>query len=107
MTAIERKISLSAVTAAGMVAIFGSPLSALILAVELLLFELKPRSLIPVAMATVAATGVRYALVGSAPVFPMPGILEPGGAALACYVVLGALIGLISVGAASNLSQES
>ncbi len=99
VTAIERKILLSAGAASGMAAVFGSLLSALILAVELLLFELKPRSLIPVAMATVAATGVRYALVGSAPVFPMPGVVEPGGAALACYVVLGALIGLISVGA--------
>ncbi|MEO5558687.1 MAG: chloride channel protein [Dokdonella sp.] len=99
VTAIERKTLLAAGAAAGMAAVFGSPLSALILAVELLLFELKPRSLIPVAMATVAATGVRYALVGSAPVFPMPGIAEPGAAALACYVVLGAVIGLVSVGA--------
>ncbi|MFS8064623.1 MAG: chloride channel protein, partial [Luteimonas sp.] len=99
VTATERKTLLAAGAAAGMAAVFGSPLSALILAVELLLFELKPRSLIPVAMATVAATGVRYALVGSAPVFPMHGIAEPGGAALAWYVVLGAVIGVISVGA--------
>jgi H+/Cl- antiporter ClcA len=99
VTATERKTLLAAGAAAGMAAVFGSPVSALILAIELLLFELKPRSLIPVALATVAATGVRYALVGSAPVFPMPDVAEPGGAALACYVVLGALIGLVSVGA--------
>jgi CBS domain-containing protein len=79
--------------------VFGSPLSAVILAVELLLFELRPRSLVPVALATVAATGVRHALVGSAPVFPMPLVAEPGMAALACYVLLGALVGLASVGA--------
>ncbi len=99
VTAVERKVLLAAGAAAGMAAVFGSPVSAVILAVELLLFELKPRSLIPVALAAVAATGVRYAMVGSAPVFPLPGVAEPGGAALACYVLLGALIGLVSVGA--------
>jgi CIC family chloride channel protein len=99
VTAVERKTLLAAGASAGMAAVFGSPVSALILAVELLLFELRPRSLIPVALATVAATGVRYALVGSAPIFAMPSIAEPGAAALACYVVLGALIGLVSVGA--------
>lgn len=98
VTAVERKTLLAAGAAAGMAAVFGSPLSALILAVELLLFELKPRSLIPVALATVVATGVRHALVGAAPVFPMPALPEPGGAALAGYVLLGALIGLVSVG---------
>lgn len=97
VTAGERKTLLAAGAAAGMAAVFGSPLSALILAVELLLFELKPRSLIPVALATVVATGVSYAQVGSAPVFPMPNIAEPGGAALACYVLLGAFMGVVSV----------
>jgi CBS domain-containing protein len=81
-----------------MTAIFGSPVAAVILAVELLLFELRPRSLIPVALATVAAAGVRFALVGSAPVFAMPDVAEPGMAALACYVLLGAVIGVVSVG---------
>ncbi len=99
VTAVERKTLLAAGAAAGMAAVFGSPLSAVILAVELLLFELRPRSLVPVALATVAATGVRHALVGSAPVFPMPAVAEPGMAALACYVLLGALVGLASVGA--------
>ena len=70
----------------------------MILAVELLLFELRPRSLIPVAMATVAATSVRYAFVGTSPVFAMPDVAEPGGGALAFYVALGALLGLVSVG---------
>ena len=80
-----------------MTAIFGSPVAAVILAVELLLFELRPRSLIPVALATVTAAGVRYATVGSEPVFAMPDVAEPGIAALACYVALGGLIGLVSV----------
>jgi H+/Cl- antiporter ClcA len=97
VTGDERKVLLAAGAAGGMAAVFGSPVSAVILAVELLLFELRPRSLIPVAMAAVAAAGVRYALVGNAPVFGMPHVAEPGIAAMLCYVVLGALIGLVSV----------
>src|SRR4051812_32074440 len=98
VTAQERKVLLAAGAAAGMTAIFGSPVAAVILAVELLLFELRPRSLIPVAMAAVTAAGVRHGLVGSVPVFAMPDIAMPGLAALASYVVLGGLIGLVSVG---------
>src|SRR5690606_7231491 len=98
VTGDERKVLLAAGAAGGMTAIFGSPVAAVILAVELLLFELRPRSLIPVAMAVVAAAGVRYATVGTAPVFAMPYVDEPGLAALACYVLLGAAIGLVSVG---------
>jgi len=98
VTGDERKVLLAAGAAGGMTAIFGSPVAAVILAVELLLFELRPRSLIPVALATVAAAGVRYATVGAAPVFAMPDVAEPGMGALAAYVALGALIGLVSVG---------
>lgn len=97
VTGHERKVLLAAGAAGGMTAIFGSPVAAVILAVELLLFELRPRSLIPVALATVAAAGVRYALVGTTPVFAMPYVAEPGMGALAVYVALGGLIGLVSV----------
>ena len=96
-TALERKTLLSAGAAAGMAATFGSPVSAVLLAVELLLFEYRPRSLIPVALAAATATGVRIAFVGAAPIFPMSDLLEPSGAALAGYIVLGALVGLVSV----------
>ena len=98
ITGQERKVLLAAGAAGGMTAIFGSPVAAVVLAVELLLFELRPRSLIPVALATVAAAGVRYATVGSGPVFPMPTVAEPGLGALSVYVLLGALMGLVSVG---------
>src|SRR5262249_46351850 len=98
VTATERKILLAAGAAAGMAAVFGSPVSAVILAVELLLFELRPRSLIPVAFATTTATGIRYALVGSHAVFAMPDVASPGGGALAFYIALGALLGVVSVG---------
>jgi H+/Cl- antiporter ClcA len=98
VTGAERKVLLASGAAAGMAAVFGSPIAAVVLAVELLLFELRPRSLIPVALATVTATGVRYATVGSAPVFAMPALATPGALALLSYVVIGALLGLISVG---------
>jgi H+/Cl- antiporter ClcA len=97
VTGDERKVLLSAGAAGGMAAVFGSPVSAVILAVELLLFELRPRSLIPVAMAAVAAAGVRYAFLGNAPVFGMPHVMQPGLAAMGCYILLGAMIGLVSV----------
>jgi H+/Cl- antiporter ClcA/CBS domain-containing protein len=97
-TAIERKTLLAAGAAAGMAATFGSPVSAVLLAIELLLFEYRARSLIPVALAAVAATGVRFAFEGSHAVFAMPDLQQPGGAALALYTLIGALIGLASVG---------
>lgn len=97
-TADERKILLAAGAAAGMAAIFGSPVSAVILAVELLLFEFRARSIIPVALASVTAAGMRYAALGSAAVFAMPHVAQPSGEALAFYVVLGAFMGLVSVG---------
>ncbi|HET7451683.1 MAG TPA: chloride channel protein [Thermoanaerobaculia bacterium] len=98
-TAVERKILLASGAAAGMAATFGSPVSAVLLAIELLLFEFRARSLVPVALASAAATGMRYVLVGSAPVFPMPAPATPGGGALALYVLLGALVGIAAVGA--------
>ncbi|MFT3708446.1 MAG: chloride channel protein [Archangium sp.] len=93
----ERKTLLAAGAAAGMAATFGSPVSAVLLAVELLLFEYRPRSLIPVALAATAATGVRLAFVGSVPAFAMPNLTQPTDAELAGYVLLGAVIGLASV----------
>lgn len=97
ITVEERKALLAAGAAAGMAATFGSPVSAVLLAVELLLFEYRPRSLIPVALAAATATGMRIALVGAAPVFAIPNLAQPGGAALATYIVLGAVIGVAAV----------
>ncbi|MGY3039912.1 H+/Cl- antiporter ClcA [Rhodanobacter sp. TND4EL1] len=97
VTGSERKVLLAAGAAAGMAAVFSAPIAAVVLAVELLLFELRPRSLIPVALACVASTGVRYLLVGSTPVFEMGAMAAPGGVALVVYVLLGALIGVVSV----------
>ncbi len=97
-TADERKALLAAGAAAGMAATFGTPVASVLLAVELLLFEYRARSLIPVALAASAATAVRMAVHGSGPVFPMPDLSEPGAAALVAYLGLGAVIGVAAVG---------
>jgi H+/Cl- antiporter ClcA/CBS domain-containing protein len=97
-TSAERKTLLAAGAAAGMAATFGSPVSAVLLAVELLLFEFRPRSLIPVAMAAAAATGVRLGLTAGEvkPVFEMGTIAAPAAGALVAYVLIGAVIGVLA-----------
>lgn len=97
ITADERKTLLAAGAAAGMAATFGSPVSAVLLAIELLLFEYRPRSVIPVALATVVATGLRLALEGSGPIFAIPDLAPSSGPALVAYVTIGALIGVAAV----------
>jgi len=95
----ERKILLAAGATAGMSAIFGSPVAAVFLAIELLLFEFSPVTIIPVALACVtAAAGHRY-LFGTGPVFAIGHVVEaPGNAALLIYGVIGSMIGLGAVG---------
>ena len=97
ITADERKTLLAAGAAAGMAATFGTPVSAVLLAIELLLFEYRPRSIIPVAMAAAGATVVRYLLMGSAPMFAMAEVSALTGGALVTYIVLGVVLGAISV----------
>ncbi len=70
LSASERKILLVAGAAGGMSATFASPVAAVLLAVELLLFEWKPRSLIPVAAASASAAILRGVLIGPGPLFP-------------------------------------
>jgi CIC family chloride channel protein len=72
LTSTERKTLLVAGAAAGMSATFASPIAAVFLAVELLLFEWKPRSLIPVALASGSAAIIRYYILGPGPLFPVP-----------------------------------
>lgn len=96
-TVAERKTLLAAGAAAGMAATFGSPISAVLLAVELLLFEYRPRSIIPVALASTAATGTRMFFEGMAPVFAMTNLQQPSGSALAVYILLGGVMGLAAV----------
>src|SRR5438309_908627 len=71
LTGAERKTLLVAGAAGGMAATFATPMAAVLLAVELLLFEWKPRSLVPVALASIAAAMVRPYLLGHGPLFPV------------------------------------
>ncbi len=98
VSADERKVLLAAGAAAGMAATFGSPVSAVLLAVELLLFEYRPRSLIPVALAAATAAAVRALFDGTGPVFPIPTLAPASPAAFACYTLLGAAVGAVAAG---------
>src|SRR5580658_142593 len=95
VSAEERKTLLAAGAAAGMSATFGSPVSAVLLAIELLLFEYRLRSIVPVALASAAACGAHVALVGPQPAFSMPMVTSPSGAALAIYVGMGVVAGAV------------
>ena len=97
LTAAERKTLLVAGAAAGMSATFATPIAAVLLAIELLLFEWKPRSAIPVALASAAAGAARRYILGMGPLFPVPQhatFLGPQG--LAGCVVAGLLAGCLS-----------
>src|SRR5512140_981924 len=98
-SSMERKTLLSAGAAAGMAATFGAPVSAVLLAVELLLFELRARSLIPVALAAAAAASVRFAFNGAKPFFALEASGTPTGAALAVYCGMGVLLGFAAIAA--------
>jgi chloride channel protein, CIC family len=100
LSAAERKTLLVAGAAAGMTAIFGTPIAAVLLAVELLLFEWKPRSLIPVIGACVVSSASRPLLIGAGALFPFAGHLDlPWWGPLACIgvgVVAGLQSGLLT-----------
>ncbi|MDF2694194.1 MAG: Chloride channel protein [Labilithrix sp.] len=97
ISAEERKTLLASGAAAGMAATFGSPVAAVLLAIELLLFEYRARSVIPVALASVTATGIRIAFAGSAPAFAVRDLAQPAAPALLAYVGIGVVLGLASV----------
>ena len=97
----ERSTLLVAGAAAGMAGVFSTPLAAVLLAVELLLFEWRPRSLVPVAVAATTAAALRRFFLGPGPLFPMPamtGDISPRAvlAALAVGVLGGALALVLS-----------
>jgi H+/Cl- antiporter ClcA/CBS domain-containing protein len=91
----ERKTLLVAGAVAGMTAIFGTPIAALLLAVELLLFELRPRSLLPVAIACAVAGFLRPLIMDAAPLFPQQSLPLQPVALLSC-IVAGVLCGALA-----------
>ena len=103
LTAAERKTLLVAGAAAGMSATFAAPLAAILLAFELLLFEWKPRSIIPVALASVTAGAARRYILGLGPLFPVPAhpaFIGPEGlfGCLLMGLAAGALSTLLTLG---------
>src|SRR5579859_2619032 len=113
LTSAERKTLLVAGAAAGMSATFAAPVASVLLAVELLLFEWKPRSMVPVALASATAAAARRYLLGLGPLFPVPQhaiFIGPEG--LAGCVLAGLLAGGLSalltlaVYAAEDLFQK-
>ena len=96
LSAAERKTLLVAGAAAGMSAIFNAPVAAVLLAVELLLFEWRPRSFIPVAIASAVAAVLRVPVLGGGPIFPTHLHQALGGEGLLIAFVVGISAGLAS-----------
>jgi H+/Cl- antiporter ClcA len=95
-TAEERKTLLAAGAAAGIAATFSAPVAAVFLAVELLLFEFRARSLLPVALASAVAAGLRWAILGARPLFPVAAAVV-SFVSLPLFVGLGLCAGLMAV----------
>lgn len=93
LSAAERKTLLVAGAAAGMSAVFATPVAAVLLAVELLLFEWKPRSFIPVAVASIVASVLRVPLLGAGPIFPVIAHAPVSGTELVFAAGVGILAG--------------
>ena len=96
LSSAERKTLLVAGAAGGMSAIFAAPVAAALLAIELLLFEWRPRSFIPVAIAAVSASAIRVPLLGAGPIFPVHAHASLGGEGLLFAFMIGIIAGLAS-----------
>jgi CIC family chloride channel protein len=94
LSAAERKTLLVAGAAAGMTAIFGTPLAAILLAIEVLLFEWKPRSFVPVVVAVLVSFAWRPTLIGAGPMFATASAQPAGLWVLAAAAVIGLIVGL-------------
>jgi CIC family chloride channel protein len=97
-TAAERKVLLACGAAAGMAATFSTPIAAVILAIELLLFEFRSRSFIPLVIASTLATSMHLLLMGRGPMFQVGAVDFGVPGSLPWYVLLGVLCGLAAVG---------
>lgn len=97
LSAAERKTLLVAGAAAGMTAIFGTPIAAILLAIEVLLFEWKPRSFVPVVVAVLISLAWRPLLIGHGPLFPFSGFAPEGLWPIVAAAGIGTLMGFQSV----------
>lgn len=97
LTPYNRRVLLASGAAAGMAATFTAPLAGILVAIELLLFEFRARSFIPVAMAAAVATGVRIHFAGWAPLFPTPAFRLTSINELWLFAVMGVLMGMIGI----------
>ncbi|MDQ2891995.1 MAG: chloride channel protein [Pseudomonadota bacterium] len=97
LSAAERKTLLVAGAAAGMTGIFGTPVAAILLAVEVMLFEWKPRSFVPVVVASLTALAWRPLLIGSGALFAFPGAMPTDARQLVLALALGLVAGLVAV----------
>src|SRR5256885_635317 len=97
-TAAERKVLLACGAAAGMSATFNTPIAGVIFAIELLLFEFKSRSFIPLVIASTLATAVHMQLMGVGPMFTVSAMDFGIPHALPFYLLLGPICGLAAVG---------
>jgi chloride channel protein, CIC family len=95
MTGAERKILLASGAAAGMAAVFGTPISAVLLVIELLLFEFRVKSLVPVGVASAIGAWMHIYLISSQPLFQTAAFNFGGLNTLPFYVILGLLSGLL------------
>jgi H+/Cl- antiporter ClcA len=97
-TTVERKVLLACGAAAGMSATFNTPIAGVILAIELLLFEFKSRSFIPLVIASTLATAVHMQLLGLGPMFQVSAVDFGIPRALPFYLALGLICGLAAAG---------
>ncbi|RHW18501.1 chloride channel protein [Sphingomonas gilva] len=103
LTAAERKTLLVAGAAAGMTAIFGTPVAAVLLAVEVLLFEWKPRSFVPVVVGALVAIAWRPLLIDQGALFPFASAMPVTAAVIALAIGVGALAGAQAAGLSAML----
>ena len=97
LTPYQRRVLLASGAAAGMAATFVAPLAGILVAIELLLFEFRARSFIPVAISSVVATAVAVHFRGWAPLFPTPAFSLVSMQELWLFALMGIVMGLIAI----------
>ena len=106
VTPSERRILLAAGAGAGMAATFGTPISAVFLVIELLLFEFRVKSLVPVAIASAIGAWMHIYLITPKPLFSTPGYNFGGLNTLPFYILLGVLSGVLGTALSRGLYKS-